>query len=166
MADRSETTQLASKTPGEKITVSWQKSLAGLGTALSFAIAAVFIRGGLEELSSPLLGVTIGMIVTTIAYAVLLIFQRRPIRLASLSRDAVIFQLLAAVFVALATWARWIALSMAPVAVVLTLGRLNVPVVILLSPFLVGRHLERVTVRVWVGSALIIIGSLILNFYS
>lgn len=166
MADKSESIGPASKASGERIVVSWQKSLAGLGTALSFAVAAVFIRGGLEALPSPLLGVTIGMIVTTIAYAVLLFVQRRPIRLASLSRDAVIFQLLAAVFVALATWARWIALSMAPVAVVLTLGRLNVPVVILLSPFLVGRHLERVTVRVWVGAALIIIGSLILNFYS
>jgi uncharacterized membrane protein len=166
MADSPESIRPVSAASDEKIVISWQKSLAGLGTALSFAVAAVFIRGGLEALPSPLLGVTIGMIVTTIAYAGLLLFQRRPLRRASLSRDVVVFQLLAAVFVALATWARWIALNMAPVAVVLTLGRLNVPVVILLSPFLVGHHLERVTVRVWVGSALIIIGSLILNFYS
>ena len=166
MADRSETVQAAPDASDETIVVSWQRSLAGLGTALCFAIGAVFIRSGLEDLPSPLLGVTIGMVVTTIAYAILLIFQRRPLGLTDLSRDTVIFQLLAAVFVGLATWARWIALNMVPVAVVLTLGRLNVPVVILLSPLLVGRHLERVSARVWLGASLIIIGSLILNFYS
>ena len=61
---------------------------------------------------------------------------------------------------------RWIALNTAPVAVVLALGRLNVPVVILLSPLLVGRLQERVTTRVWLGAALIITGSLILNYYA
>ena len=55
---------------------------------------------------------------------------------------------------------------MAPIAVVIALGRLNVPVVILLSPLLVGRLQERVTARLWLGAALIIIGSLILNFYA
>jgi uncharacterized membrane protein len=166
MADISETTQSAPNTSTETIVVNWQRSLVGLGAALCFAIGAVFIRSGLEELPSPLLGVTIGVVVTTIAYAVLLLFQRKPIHLADLSRDTLIFQFLAAIFVALATWARWVALNMVPVAVVLTLGRLNVPVVILLSPLLVGRHLERVTHRVWLGATLIIIGSLILNFFS
>ena len=166
MVDRSETVQSASETSDGTIVVSWQRSLTGLGSALCFAVGAVFIRDGLESLPSPLLGVTIGMLVTTVAYAILLIFRRQPIQLADLSHDTIIFQLLASVFVALATWARWVALNMVPVAVVLTLGRLNVPIVILLSPLLVGRHLEKVTIRVWVGAALVIIGSLILNFYS
>jgi uncharacterized membrane protein len=48
---------------------------------------------------------------------------------------------------------------------VLALGRLNVPVVILLSPILVGKAQENVTVRVWIGAILIVAGSLILNFY-
>ena len=166
MVDRAETVQSTLKVSNEAITITWKRSLVGLGAALCFAIGAVFIRRGLEELPSPLLGVTIGIVVTVIAYAVLLLFQRKPIHLANLSLDTIIFQLLAAIFVALATWARWVALSMVPVAVVLTLGRLNVPVVILLSPLLVGRHMERVTARVWLGAGLIIIGSLILNFYS
>jgi uncharacterized membrane protein len=55
---------------------------------------------------------------------------------------------------------------MAPVAVVLALGRLNVPVVLLLSPLLVGRKQERVTARIWLGAGLIVAGSLILNLYS
>jgi uncharacterized membrane protein len=60
---------------------------------------------------------------------------------------------------------RWIALDKAPVGVVLALGRLNVPVVILLSPMLVGKTQENVTTRVWLGAALIVGGSIILNYY-
>ncbi|MCB0214500.1 MAG: EamA family transporter [Anaerolineae bacterium] len=166
MVDRTKPDQSAPPTADEAIIVSWQRSLAGLGTAFCFAVSAVFIRSGLETLPSPLLGVTIGVLVTAVAYAILLIFQRRPIRLTDIPRDTILFQLLAGIFVALSTWARWVALDMAAVAVVLTLGRLNVPIVILLSPLLVGRHLEKVTARVWMGAVLIIIGSLILNFYS
>ena len=69
-------------------------------------------------------------------------------------------------FVGLSTWARWIALTMAPVAVVMILGRMNVPVVIFLAPLLVGRQVERVTIRVWLGAALIIAGAVLLNLYS
>ena len=165
MADKSKLAQSASPTSDETIVVTWQRSLAGLATAFCFAVSAVFIRCGLETLPSPLLGVTIGVLVTALAYAILLIVLRRPISLADIPGDTIRFQLLAAILVALSTWARWVALDMAPVAVVLTLGRLNVPIVILLSPLLVGRHLEKVTARVWAGAVLIIIGSLILNFY-
>ena len=45
------------------------------------------------------------------------------------------------------------------------LGRLNVPVVILLTPLLVGRAAENVTLRVWAGAVLIVAGSLVLNFF-
>ena len=152
--------------PPEGITVTWRRSRFGLGTALCFAIAAIFIRAGLEDLPSPLLGVTVGMVVTAAVYGLILLFRGGRGRLGPVSRDVILFQLAAAVLVGLSTWARWIALDMAPLAVVMALGRLNVPVVILLSPLLVGRHLERVTPRVWLGAALIIIGSLILNFYS
>lgn len=152
--------------PPEVITVTWRRSLFGLGTALCFAIAAIFIRTGLADLPSPLLGVTLGMVVTATAYGLILLFRGGGSGPGPVSRDVLFFQLAAAVLVGLATWARWIALDMAPLAVVMALGRLNVPVVILLSPLLVGRQLERVTPRVWLGAALIIVGSLILNFYA
>jgi uncharacterized membrane protein len=76
-----------------------------------------------------------------------------------------LFQLVAAVFVGVSTWTRWIALDTAPVGVVLALGRLNVPVVLLLTPRLVGKAQENVTLRVWLGAAFIVAGSLILNFF-
>jgi uncharacterized membrane protein len=166
MTDRPDTSQPAPTAPPEGITVTWRRSLFGLGTALCFALSAIFIRAGLEDLPSPLLGVTVGMVVTAAVYGVILLFRREQPRLGTYSRDVIFFQLTAAVLVGLSTWARWIALDLAPLAVVMALGRLNVPVVILLSPLLVGRHLERVTPRVWLGAALIIIGSLILNFFA
>jgi transporter family protein len=164
MADPKE--QVASTSPdADTITVTWRSSLFGIGTAICFAISAVFIRNGLEELPSPLLGVTVGMVITSIAYGIILLIRRKAIRQGSIPRDAWLWQMAAGVAVGLSTWARWIALDMAPVAVVLALGRLNVPVVILLAPLLVGRKAERVTPRVWLGAALIVAGAVILNLY-
>lgn len=149
----------------EEVKTGWRVSLFGLGTALCYAISPIFIRGGLEGLPSPLLGVTIGMVTCVLAYGLTLLLVRRRSRKPPASPDAILFQLAAGVLIGLSTWARWIALDLAPVAVVLALGRINVPIVILLSPLLVGRRLERVTPQVWLGAALIVCGSLLLIFY-
>jgi hypothetical protein len=37
-----------------------------------------------------------------------------------------------------------------------------VPVVLLLSPLVIGREVERVNVYVWLGAALVVLGSLLL----
>lgn len=143
----------------------WRAALFGLGAALCWSISPIFIRNGLEGLASPLLGVTTGMIVCVAAYGLALLFRRGQSRKTPIPRDALLFQVVAGALVGLSTWARWIALDLAPVGVVLALGRLSVPVVILLAPLLVGQHLERVTARVWLGAALIVGGSLLLIMY-
>lgn len=140
----------------------WRSTIYGLGVALCFSISPIFIRHGLELLPSPLLGVTIGMVFSALAYGILLLFRRNPAARLPVSRSALIFQLLAGVFVGLSTWARWYALDHAAVGVVLALGRLNVPVVVLVSPFLVGQQLERVTPKVVLGALLIVAGSVLL----
>jgi uncharacterized membrane protein len=150
----------------DTINVTWRNSLFGLGTAICFAISAIFIRNGLEELPSPLLGVSIGMIITAVVYGIVLIFRRKQLQQGPIPGDAWLFQVAAGAIVGLSTWARWIALDMAPVAVVTALGRTNVPVVIFLAPLLVGRKAERVTARVWLGAALIVAGAVILNLYA
>ena len=143
----------------------WLESLYGLGVAVCFSISPIFIRGGLAYLDSPLLGVTIGMSFSALAYGITLLFRRGQLTQGPLTNDAIAFQLAASVFVGLSTWTRWIALDKAPVGVVLALGRLNVPMVILLAPLLVGKTMENVTARVWLGAALIVGGSIILNYY-
>jgi uncharacterized membrane protein len=132
--------------------------------AVCFSISPIFIRGGLDEMNSPLLGVTIGMALSAIAYAIILLLRRERLNLSQVPRESLFYQLAAGLFVGSSTWLRWLALSMAPVAVVLTLGRVNVPVVIILSIFLVGQKEERVTNRVWLGATLIVAGSLMLIF--
>ena len=142
----------------------WRDFLYGFGMMLCFGGSGVFTKYGLEELPSPLLGVTIGMIVCLIAYLLLLFFQRGNSPAVPIPRQTLLLQILAGVLVGLATWARWIALDLAPLAIVAALGRLSVPLVLLLAPFLIGQKLERVTLRLWFGAGLIIAGSLLLTF--
>ena len=63
---------------------------------------------------------------------------------------------------ALSTWWRWLAIDGTDVAIVLALALVSVPVVLFLSPLLVGRHLERVTRKVWVGASLVVGGAVAL----
>jgi len=152
MPDRSEPRGLA-----------WTASLAGLGAALAWAISPIFIRRGLREIDAPLAGVTISMIAAVIAYGLALLVRRpRGARAPSPSRRAVASKLLAGALVGLATWTRWYALSLLPVAEVLGLALLSVPTVMVLAPLLAGRDVERVTLPVLGGAALVIAGALVL----
>jgi drug/metabolite transporter (DMT)-like permease len=130
----------------------------GLAAAFAWSISPICIKEGLEGLASPLLG----MVVAVVAYAALLPLRPRPedSRLGSLS--ALSFKLAAGVMVGFSVWARWLSLETTAVAVVLALGLLSVPVVMLLSPVLMGRHVERVTALVWAGGALVVAGGLLL----
>jgi drug/metabolite transporter (DMT)-like permease len=134
----------------------------GLGCALMWAVSPVFAVEGFDGIRSPLLGVALGMVAAALAYAVALAARGSGLGLGAVARSALGFKLVAALLVAFATWWRWIALDDASVGVVLALGLLSVPVVLFLAPVLVGGHLERVTARVWAGSALVAGGALTL----
>jgi drug/metabolite transporter (DMT)-like permease len=141
--------------------VQWRDSVWGLGTSLAWAISPIFIKEGLEGLESPLLGVTLGMVVAVAAYGLALTLRPRS-QGGAIRWDALSFKLVAGVFVALSTWARWLSLDYSAVGVVLALGLLSVPVVLLLSPVLMGRHVEEVGAAIWVGATLVVVGSLML----
>jgi drug/metabolite transporter (DMT)-like permease len=132
----------------------------GLGCALMWAISPVFTVKGLDELASPLLGVTLGMVASAAAYGAAMAGTRRAV--GGVARGAFSFKLAAGLLVAMATWWRWIALDGASVGVVLALSLLSVPTVLLLAPLMVGRHLEHVGPRVWAGSTLVVGGALAL----
>lgn len=166
MVEKTESLQADKGEQAAPISRGWRSSLFGLGAALCFSISPVFIRHGLQDLPSSLLGVTIGMLFSTIAYGVVLIFRRAPINWGTIPHTALFLQLAAGVLVGLSTWARWFALDLAPVGVVVALGRLNVPIVIGLSPLLIGQRLEQVTYKVWLGAGLIIAGAFILALNS
>jgi drug/metabolite transporter (DMT)-like permease len=144
----------------------WRAALPGLATAFAWSISPIFIKEGLEGLESPLLGLTLGMAVALVAYAAALPF-RPQIEGATLgSWDGLAFKLAAGILVGLSVWARWQSLDSTGIAVVLALGLLSVPVVLLCSPLLMGSHVERVTLTVWAGAALVVGGGLILIWVS
>lgn len=149
---------------GGPIATGWRSLLLGLAAAICWSISPLFIRHGLAELPSPILGVTIGISACVLGYALVLALRGSRTPFTSFSTDALAFKLIAALLVGLSTWARWVALDLSSVALVLALSLVSVPVVNVLSPLLVGHHIEQVTGQVWLGSALIVGGSLVLIF--
>lgn len=137
-------------------------SVFGLGAAFSWAISPIFIRHGLEEVNEPILGVTLGVVAATVAFGIALLVRGRPASLVSASRSSLAWKAVAGVLVGVATWARWYSLTLTTVAIVLSLALLSVPAVLFLAPILAGRHLERITLPVIVGSAFVVGGSLVL----
>ena len=133
-----------------------------LTTACAWALGSILTVEGLDELDSPLLGVTVGIFAAALAFGALLAVSGTPLRGGLGERDALSLKLTAGVVVGLATWIRWLALDDAAVAVVLALQLLTVPVVLVLSPLISGRHIEVVTAKTWFGAALVVLGSLVL----
>ena len=141
-----------------------QASWLGLGTAFFWALSPIFIRFGLQGLPSPLLGVTVGVTASALGYGVVLLWQRGRWLGQPITNEAWALKLVAGVLVGLSTWMRWVALDLAPVAVVLALSMISTPIVILLSPLISGKHIERVTAILWAGTGLILGGALLLIF--
>jgi drug/metabolite transporter (DMT)-like permease len=136
----------------------------GLAAAFFWAVSPIFIRLGLQGLPSPMLGVTIGVTASALSYAVILLWQRARWLGVTITHEAWTYKLLAGVLVGLSTWMRWVALDLAPIAVVLALTMISSPLVILLAPLVSGKHLERVTATLWAGTWLILGGALLLVF--
>jgi uncharacterized membrane protein len=135
-------------------------AIPGLACALMWAISPVLTLQGLEGLDSPLLGVALGMVASVAAYGGFLLARRESG--GRIAAEALAFKVVAGVLVALATWWRWIAIDGTDVAVVLALGLASVPIVLFVSPLLIGRHVERVTRRIWLGAGLVVGGALAL----
>ena len=147
---------------GEGWSVSWRDLVPGLATAFAWAVSPVLVKKGLDGLSSPLVGVTIGMVASVLLYAVALSLRSGGESVRSLSPESLSLKGAAGVLLGFSVWARWEALDFTTVAVVLSVGLLSVPTVLLLAPTIAGRHLERVTRVIWGGSALVVGGSLLL----
>lgn len=156
-----------------------RQSVPGIGTAFCFAASPVLVRFGLEEGGSPLMAVTVGLFVAVVAYLGLFYLPGffRSFRLGrSASRvgvnegdvagrnplsPGVLFQLLAALCIGLGTWFRYIAVDLAPLALVATLGRINILVILLVTPFLLTGRKHRLTPATWLGAGMIIVGSVL-----
>jgi drug/metabolite transporter (DMT)-like permease len=131
------------------------------GTAAAWALSALFTVEGFRQVEDPLVGVTVSLCAASLAYGVLMLVVREPVRLRG-SGGALALKLFAGVVVALATWSRWLGLETASVGVVLALQLLSVPVVLLLAPMVAHRGVEDVPPRLWGGSTVVVAGALVL----
>lgn len=140
-------------------------SPAGLGfalaTALCWAVSPLLIRAGLARFDAPVLGVTVGLAATTVAYAAVVaaVGGRRP-DAAQAVRPPIVLLLVAGTLVGLAIWWQWTAFDLAPVAPVLAVMQLSAPVVALVAPLVSRDPLEHGGLLLWVGLALVLAGAL------
>jgi drug/metabolite transporter (DMT)-like permease len=134
----------------------------GLLCALCWALSPVLTVRGLRGLDSPLLGLTVGLLVSVAAYALAFGAWRGGLGLDGASGATVRLKLVAGALVGLSTWGRWAALDDAQVGIVLALSLLSVPIVLVGAPLAAGGHVEQVTSAIWFGAALVVGGSLVL----
>ena len=138
-------------------------SVYAFGTAFMWSLSAVLTVEALEGLDSPLLGVTLGLLAATAALGGALVARGSFVpAVRSIARNTLALKVAAAVLVAFATWFRLLALDETDVAVALAANLVSVPVVLVLAPMLVGRHLEQADARIWGGGALVAGGILAL----
>jgi len=154
---------LTVSSPAAMAGMRWQDSWFALSTAFLWALSPIFTIEGLQEVDSPVLGVTVGVVFSAAGFGLLLLLwpgSREKAR--NLPRSGLVLKMVGGAIVALATWGRWEALDLSAVGIVLALSLLSVPAVLILAPLMAGRQSERVTARVWIGAALVVAGSLVL----
>jgi drug/metabolite transporter (DMT)-like permease len=139
---------------GQRLTFPWF----ALAASLSWGTSPLFIRWGLEGLSSPVTGVTIGLTAAATLYAIVLATGKAPTT-SGTPPEVRRWLLIGGILVAVAIAAQWTALDLVEVNVVVTLQQVATPVVVLVAPFIVGSAIERWTWRLIVGMVAVIAGS-------
>lgn len=135
---------------------------AGL-TALAWGASPTLIRHALTKVPMPLSGVMVGMAAAATAYgAALLVRRTRRRDIEPLSGRSIATLVIAGALVATGIGTQWLALDLAPVAIVLALNQLAVPVVLVAAPLIVGMTAERLTWLSVVGAALTVAGTVVI----
>jgi drug/metabolite transporter (DMT)-like permease len=129
-----------------------------LAASLSWGTSPLLIRWGLEGLSSPVIGVTVGLAAATVLYAIVLASGKTPTT-GGTPPGVRRWILIGGILVAVAIAAQWTALDLVEVNVVVTLQQVATPVVVLVAPSIVGTAIERWTWRLILGMVAVIAGS-------
>ncbi len=136
--------------------------LAGLATALCWASSPILIRLGLEELPSPILGATVGLITSASVYVLAMAVTGRRVQRARVDASTRRLMVLGGVLVSLSIWMQWTAFDLARVATVLALLQLTPVVVLLVSMRLAGGDIAVGRTPLVGGATLTVAGSLVI----
>ena len=127
----------------------------GIGAALAYGVSAVLVRQGIADMTTPLVGAAISLLSGTLVMAAIGVKSRES-NLRQKKRS-VAFLLIAGVTAAAGILSSFFALSMAPVVVVSPLQSIS-PLFALLWSYLFLGQLERITLRVILGTLLVVGG--------
>ena len=130
------------------------------GAALSYGTSAVLVRKGLGVLAPPLVGATIAMFSATLILAMM--GARSPEGNLRQKRKPVVLLAITGVFGGLGIAFSYLALSLAPVVMVNPFISTSPLFALLLSHFFLGR-LERITLRIVLGTFLVAAGAVLIT---
>jgi len=97
-------------------------------------------------------------------YVPLYAIQRRNLPAVTKPGRGYLLQVLAGVAIAFGMWFRYIAMNTVPVGFVTALGRLNIPIILILSPIFLKARIDATSLRLWAGSLLIVGGAVVVIF--
>lgn len=149
-----------------RVPIVWQGIAFGLLTGFCWAVSPVLFRLGYAETPSLFVAVIVSLTAGAItSWIVWLIMHGRekgkvlslgvmPLR----SRVYWAWQVAAGVAVGVAVFTRWAALVQLSIVAVTSINMLNVPIVVIFAPLLLGQRLERTDWRLWLGTACILTG--------
>jgi len=133
----------------------------GLGAGVSWGIAPIFVKLGLDGIGSPVAGAFISFVAATTILSLSLLKQQTRISISATSGRAAGFFFAAGLLSFAANFVRYLALKLAPASVVTPLAS-TVPVFVLIFSFAFNRKLEIFNTRVVVGAISVVIGTLFL----
>jgi uncharacterized membrane protein len=130
--------------------------------AFLFSIAVVTRKMGLNILNSPIFGVTVGFVTSTLIYTVMCLVSKKLRASISISKKDLPYFCGAGIFLTTAWLVMFYALSIGDAIIVTPLANLHPLVVLFLSYFFLGQ-LEKITKRILLGSCIVVSGVLLIT---
>lgn len=136
---------------------------AALITTACFSVSPLFVRFGLEDFHHPLLGLTVGLAVTTPVMHVV----SRALAGGWVSIPSGLLRWLSGggVAAALAITAQWTAFGLIPVGAAIAIQQISTPVVLFVAPALLRSPAEKPTSRLLAGAGLIVGGAIVVALF-
>ena len=137
----------------------------GILTAMCWATSPIFIAKGLESLPSSIWATAIGLLVATLIYLILFLWQKRLLDLKQINQKHLVWQIAAGLAGGLGILSRNIALDTTKVAIVIGLVQMQILFTLILGPILLkDGDREQISPRLILGAILIIGGTFLIIY--
>jgi len=154
-------TQMSNSSIGPFTKIPLRAYVFGLGCGLSWGIAPIFVKLGMDGSVPPIAGAFISFLAATVALSFSLISQKRRSSFTSMPNPAVLQFFIAGSFSCAANLLRYLALDIAPASVVTPLVSIT-PVFGLFFSFMLNRKIEVFSKPVIFGTITVVLGTILL----